>query len=312
MSFVIGDQEPLGLETLAGMLPQHPIQLLDMRFDGPDLDSIIRDFQPEIVGITGVTCEYNKVCEVLTRIKDLSPETLTVVGGAHATLTPEDFNREFVDVVVIGEGEVTFTEIVEAHEKKTDLSQISGIALRRDGKSVLTRKREVMMDLNTLPLPNRKITEAYRRHYSRGTWRPMGSLYSTRGCPYRCTFCCTWIMGDKKFRIRGVDSFIRDLASMDEHYVFVADDNTIHDTKYSMELVQAVKDSGLEKEYHCRKSRFDREVEKHRPQEISDRHRAYHRCEVEEGPKREHEKRQRQGAANFEGARHLRNSLFPD
>ncbi|MEJ2665082.1 MAG: cobalamin B12-binding domain-containing protein, partial [Spirochaetia bacterium] len=88
LSFVLGDQEPLGLETIAGMLPQHDIKLLDMRFEQQNLKSIIESFQPDVVGITGVTCEYHKICKVLREIKTISPRILTIVGGVHATLLP--------------------------------------------------------------------------------------------------------------------------------------------------------------------------------------------------------------------------------
>jgi len=249
LSFAIGDQEPLGLETIAGMLPQHEIKLLDMRFDEQKIESMIEIFQPQVVGITGVTCEYYKVCAVLKKIKTISPNILTVVGGVHASLVPEDFNKQFVDIIVIGEGELTFKELIETYERKMDLANVDGLAICKNGKLNFTKKREVIKDLNSIPLPNRLLTKEYRNYYSRGTWQPMGSLYSTKGCPYKCTFCCTWILGDEKFRTRGIDIFMKDLAAIDEYYIFVSDDNTIHDTTYSKELCHAVKQTGIKKEY---------------------------------------------------------------
>lgn len=249
ISVAIDEQEPLGLETIAGMVPEQEIKLLDMRFDEDKLREELETFKPGIVGITGVACEYYKVCKVLQEVKNYSRDILTVVGGAHATLLPTDYQGDFVDVIVIGEGELTFKELVETYEKRGDLSKLAGLALNREGKLIFTKERELIEDLNSIPLPNRTLTKKYRQFYARGRWRPLGSIYSTKGCPFRCTFCCTWIMGGEKFRTRGVDVFMKDLASIDEYYIFVCDDNTIHDTSYSEQLYHAVKESGIKKEY---------------------------------------------------------------
>ncbi len=249
LSLLIGDQEPLNLETIAGMLSQHEVKLLDMRFDEDKLLSTLETYNPDIVGITTVTCEYNNSCEVLQKVKSYSCSILTVVGGVHATLVPEDFNRDFVDVVVLGEGEITFKELAEAYELKCDLSAVKGIALKKNGRLFFTEKRELIEDLNSISLPNRALTREHRQFYSRGRFHPIASIYSTKGCPYRCSFCCTWITSGKKFRTRGVDIFIKDLANIEEYYIIITDDNTIHDNRYSEELFKAVDTSGIKKEY---------------------------------------------------------------
>ncbi len=249
LSLAIGDQEPLGLEALAGMLPTHDITLLDMRFDGERLDPLLESFSPDVVAITGVTCELSIVSDVLSRIKRLAPETFTVVGGAHATLQPLDFQQADVDAVVLGEGEITFKELTEALERNTPLTSVKGLAVNREGTLKFTPKRAIIPDLGRVPLPDRSLTRDYRQFYARGKWQPMGSTFSTRGCPFRCSFCCNWMLADRAFRVRGLDTVIEDLHSIDEDYIFMSDDNSIHDVAYSAELCAAVQSAGIHKEY---------------------------------------------------------------
>ncbi len=83
--------EPLALEYLAaGVAGDHDIRILDMRLD-PDLDSALRDYQPDAVGITAYTVHVNTVKRLFRRIKEFNPRIVTVVGGHHATVMPEDF-----------------------------------------------------------------------------------------------------------------------------------------------------------------------------------------------------------------------------
>ncbi len=248
LSFELGPIEPLGLETIAGCIQNHEIKIIDMRID-TDLKSNLDNFQPDIVGITSVTAEVNVALRVLQSVKNYCKDILTVVGGVHATMVPEDFNKEFVDIIVIGEGEITFQELVEAYRNRTSFAKVAGLALPGKEQLYFTPSRELIKDLNSVPLPNRVLTGEYRQYYSRGSWRQLGALYSTRGCPFHCNFCCCWMVSNATFRIRGVESFIDDLKSIKEPYIFVADDNTILDFEYCERLYQAVKREGIKKKY---------------------------------------------------------------
>ena len=133
-----------------------------MRFEPDNLMSTLESFNPHIVGITGVICEYYKVCDILKKVKGFSKNILTVVGGTHDTLIPGDYQKDFIEIIVIGEGELTFKELVETYEKKGDLSCIKGIAINKNVKLIYTEKRPLIKDLNKIPLPNRSLTKKHR------------------------------------------------------------------------------------------------------------------------------------------------------
>lgn len=114
--------EPLALEYLAAGVPSnHDIRILDMRLD-KDIDSILREFQPDIAGIPGYTVHVNTVNRLFEDIKKFNSRIHTVVGGHHATVMPQDFSYPHIDTVVRGEGVDAFRQIVDHFESGTDLS----------------------------------------------------------------------------------------------------------------------------------------------------------------------------------------------
>jgi radical SAM superfamily enzyme YgiQ (UPF0313 family) len=243
--------EPLGLESIAGQLGNdHDIRLLDMRFD-TDFHKTLEEYSPDVVGITGVTAEFYLMQKLFKKVKEWNPQIVTIAGGPHVTMVPTDFNLPYVDVAIIGEGELKFKQVIRALEtgKREELGNIPGIAWHGTNGFEITSRKLLPANLLELEIPNRQISRPYRHNYFRGTWKPLAASYSTRGCEFTCDFCCTWKLAGGKFQTRGVDNFIKDLSSIREPYIFLAEDNTIGDPPYSMELYEAVKASGIRKSY---------------------------------------------------------------
>jgi methyltransferase len=182
-------------------------------------------------------------------VKEFDDRILTVMGGPHAILVPEDLADCYADVAVATEGEEAFRDLVEAFEHGRDLAAVPGLVLFRDGAVVRTERRLLIRDLSQLPLPLRSLTRRYRSQYFRGEWKPLAGSYTERGCAYHCTFCCTWLLGGASYRLRGVEATLRDLASIDEHYVFMAEDDSMFVPEYSSALCDAILASGIRKEY---------------------------------------------------------------
>jgi len=100
--------EPLALEYLAaGVAGEHDVRIIDMRIDR-DLDAHLREYRPDVVGITSYTVHVNTVKKLFQQIKTLNPDIVTAVGGHHATIMPMDFYTPFIDVIVMGEGVFPF------------------------------------------------------------------------------------------------------------------------------------------------------------------------------------------------------------
>jgi len=240
--------EPLALEIIAACATNHDVRILDMRLDD-GLERELDGFQPDIVATTSYTAGVYAALATLKKVKTHNQRILTVVGGHHATLMPQDFNREFIDAIVVGEGEVTFPELIDAYEAKDDFKKVKGLALPQNGRLVFTPARETIADLDVAPFPDRHLTKKYRHRYFRGTWQPMASVYTSRGCPYRCNFCAMWKVARGKYRVRDPGRVADELAGIEEEYVDVLDDNTLHDVERAVMMYQAIKERGIKKKY---------------------------------------------------------------
>jgi len=240
--------EPLALEIIAACIPDCEVRILDMRLD-EDLKRELDSFQPDIVATTSYTAGVYAALATLKKVKIYNQNILTVVGGHHATLMPQDFNREFIDVIVIGEGEITFPELVEVYQTGNDLKKVKGLALPQNGKLVFAPPREIIANLDIAPFPDRHLTKKYRRQYFRGIWQPMASIYTSRGCPYRCDFCAMWKVARGKYRVRDPERVADELAGIQEEYIDVVDDNTLHDVARAERMYRAIKERGIRKKY---------------------------------------------------------------
>ena len=241
--------EPLALEVIAAPIKNHNVKILDMRLDS-GLDKELADFNPELVGITGCTTDVYKVREILAKVKNFNRDILTVVGGHHATMVPEDFNRSYVDVIVIGEGEVTFKELVDAYEKEQHLLNIDGLAIRNGaGTLQFSKPRKCVADMDEMPVPERSLTEKYRTKYFRGAWRPIASIMSSKGCPFRCSFCALWKINDGKYHVRSPESVINELRNIKEDFIDFAEDNALHDVPRARKICELLKQSDIKKTY---------------------------------------------------------------
>jgi radical SAM superfamily enzyme YgiQ (UPF0313 family) len=116
--------EPLALEILASTIPHHDVKIFDMRLDNSPLYKEIESFRPDVLGAGCVTAGYYECVKVMKEAKTLNPEIISVVGGHHPSIMPQDFVKDFVDFIVIGEGEKTFPELIDSLELKGDVCAI--------------------------------------------------------------------------------------------------------------------------------------------------------------------------------------------
>lgn len=240
--------EPLALEYVAaGVAPDHDVRILDMRF-GEDLQQLLQSWQPDVVGLTAYTVHVNVVRRLCEQIKSWNPRVLTVVGGHHATVMPEDFRSPFIDLVVIGEGVATFREIVAHFEKGEPFDSIAGVAFA-DGKGMVQTAPRPMPDLDSFPVPARNLTAAYRPHYYSEWMKPLASMRTSKGCPFRCSFCALWKLTGGRYMRRAPEKVVEELATIDEPFVFFSDDESLVDAARMKTLAELIRAAGIRKRY---------------------------------------------------------------
>jgi len=201
---------------------------------------------PDVVGITCFTVSMTAVKIIVRKIVDKLPGVKVVLGGVHVTSLPEQSLRDLTDVtcLVLGEGENTVVELVKELKKDNfSLSTVNGIAyLDSCGKFVQTSPRELIPDLDDLPLPTRGWNG--HRDY------PLHLGFTSRGCPYACNFCDSRSIWTRKVRytsLQRVKDELSQLSDVGVNYFRYADDTFTLDVKRSADWCDLVRANGFNK-----------------------------------------------------------------
>lgn len=243
--------EPLALEELAGNLPDHDVRILDLKAEPDGLDRALNAALPDLVGLTGVTCEANTVRHLAAKVKAAGVRSV-VVGGIHASILPAFFNHEEVDYICIGLGKLSFRELVEALEQGRQPADIPGIAKTSPGKQLQWLNRDYReADLVSHRPPAYQLVAGYREHYRLERLKVnMGFVASAAGCPHRCSFCCIKGQSGGRYLTRPPEHVIRDIELLaDIPVIRLIDANTLGNLEQARELGEALRSAGLNKQF---------------------------------------------------------------
>ena len=221
---------PLGLAFLAAALENagHEIRILDLvvyPYTKEQLAESLKTFDPQFVGATAVTMNFNHATRVIRDVKALAPDIFTVMGGPHVTFCARETLEACpeIDFIVLGEGELTLVELVRACQNNSPLGSIKGLAYRDRGRPVLNTPKNPIQDIDSLPEPARHLIPL-------GRYRALGlpiSMTTSRGCPFRCIFCVGRKMVGARVRYRNPRKVVDELAylsTLDFHQINIADD----------------------------------------------------------------------------------------
>ncbi len=241
--------EPLGLESIAGTLSDHEVKILDLRLEN-HLGEILHGFQPQFCGINcSFTIDVYQTREIAATIKAWNPRVPVFVGGHHASLSPEDFYSPSIDGVVVGEGEGAIGDVITAWGKEEDLKGVSGLVLNTPSGPTYTPIRPLVDNLDELPIPQRALTQNYRRHYHLGFQKPFSIMETARGCAYRCDFCSVWKFFHGRCRMKSPERVIEEVNTIGEKYIFLADDNFLMSVPRAKRIAQLLVDHRIRKRF---------------------------------------------------------------
>ncbi len=241
--------EPLGLEYLAGELPDHEVSILDMKCV-KRWRQAIRRFAPDVVGITGTVIHTPRILEVLGYVKQVVPNAITIVGGPQATLVPGDFLSAAVDIVLTGHDSRVFRRLIEALERRRNVSDVPGLLLRAHDKWTATGAVDPPRDLNFLPMPRRDLTARHRGKYHHLFWQPTALMVTSIGCPHACSFCPCPVLTGRRVLRRSPELVVREMTAIKEPYVYIGDDNLFFDYRHASKIASLIKETGLKKQFY--------------------------------------------------------------
>lgn len=195
MPIEVRTSPPLGLAYLGAVSEQrgHEVRILDMEVEESPLSLVLREERPDLVGITANTIQIKAAWRVAREIKAEMALPI-VLGGPHPTVLPEESaQRPEVDIVVRGEGEATWVDLCPRLEEGASLEEIEGISYRQNGRVVHNPDRPPITDVDSLPFPAHHLFKMERYTNLQPTLDTVEgksfSMLTSRGCPYRCTYC---------------------------------------------------------------------------------------------------------------------------
>jgi len=259
-----GCMPPLNLMYLAAYLIKHGheariIDLYAEECSERQLLERIRRFDPSLVGFATYTASFDMTAQTAALVKKHFPGIMTVAGGIHASYLPEACLKSgAMDFVVIGEGEATCLELVERLEQGGSVSDVAGIAYRKDGKTVLTGPRPLIEDIDSLPWPAYDLVDF--KNYYLGITRavtslPAASVLTMRGCPYRCTFCSHHYGYGGKVRRRSPRDVVAEIKKLHDDYGIkefqFEDPSLTSDPAHVREICRLIQANGLDIYWNC-------------------------------------------------------------
>jgi radical SAM superfamily enzyme YgiQ (UPF0313 family) len=254
---------PLGLLTIAAAVKDFDVTVIDLKGeydlhpDAPGLNDLVlssmQEYKPDIVGVTFIASELYFGIEIFRISKKYNPEILTVAGGLHVTICPEDFTDPAVDILCPGHSAGIFRELVIATEKGLPYENIGGIILNtKNGhrNSLIPAPKWDAAKENFI-MPDRSHLKKWLSTYKVGKdTSPVTYIYTSLGCPYECVFCSIWPQHKKKYYVRDIESVVDELKYLEDYRIVrFADANTIVNVNYIHELFDRIKEEGIEKTY---------------------------------------------------------------
>lgn len=236
----IKPSEPLGLLYLASYLRKFGLEskilvlgIFDIkkaivtrdrvRFGLSDKE-IVRRLEkenPKIVGITSMySVYYRDVMEIAETVKKFNKKIKIVIGGNHPSSYYQYVLKDKnIDFVVIGEGEISFLELCQKILKgEKNLDDIKGIAFNKNGKIVRTAPREMIANLDDVPLPARDLIDYHQYLESEGNpflmRYPSAALITSRGCPGNCVYCTVRAVWGRTWRGRSASNVVSEIEEL--------------------------------------------------------------------------------------------------
>src|SRR4051812_27223092 len=241
------------LASLAGNIdPHHTVSIADLILaQGSVRETVTRlvtRLQPDVVGLSIMTFQRKTARKVMALVKSLLPSVTIVVGGYDPSLAPEAYDDpgSSVDVIVHGEGDITFRELLRTIEAGRAPDTVAGLSYRDGQRFVRTLRRAVTkLESGDVRLPNRaaRVLDGYTM-----MGRRVDVVETSRGCTYDCSFCSIIEMRGRNFHTWGLDRVIADIADARARgagVIFLVDDNITLNVQRFRALCRGITDARL-------------------------------------------------------------------
>ncbi|MFH1905713.1 MAG: radical SAM protein [bacterium] len=187
-----------------------------------DIKSNLINFRPDYLLMQMFTMNRVSSYRIFKLAKEVNKDIKIIIGGVHATIMFEQLLKNFeIDYVVLGEGEETILELLSALDTRKDVSNVKGIAYSLNGNIVKNSDRKLIENLDKIPFPKHELFITPKRI--------MACILTSRGCPFKCSFCCLHTISKRIYRERSVANIVSEVEYIVNNFkniklIQVADD----------------------------------------------------------------------------------------
>lgn len=253
-----------GLACVAATVEQagFDVSVLDLVHNGwseDELEAHIKAQDFDVVGISFFTPQADLAQKTATVVRRAAPDCKVVFGGIHATSVPQETLETMpeVDVCVVGEGDLTFPQLLDCWQNDRSIAEVPGIVYRENGTILTTLPPPQIRDMDALPRPAYHLFPMKEYVVSPNLTRvqPTVSFQVTRGCPHKCTFCDYTTVGGSKIRHKSIPHIIDEIRYLRDEMGFrgmVFRDSTLTiKRKFLVELCEALIKENIDMSWAC-------------------------------------------------------------
>lgn len=230
---------PLGLAYIAAVAEKegHDVSVIESEALGCSYEYIYNEIdrlKPDLIGMPTFLNTIQRCLIIADEARKRFPSAKIVLGGVQATITPDQaISRESVDMVVRGEGENVFRDLLLALQGRMALGDVSGLVWRDKGKVIFNKDQAIISNLDTLPFPERRLFPM-KLYHSSSQLRGNNTIHmmTSRGCPFRCTYCTSHMTFGRTFRFHSSQRVIQEMLSLKKE--FSADSIQFYDESFTL------------------------------------------------------------------------------
>lgn len=238
-------------------------QLIESDIDGLVEQIVVEtynDYKPDLVGINCLfSGKFTGTVFISSILKKTNKSLPIVIGGMHPTVFHKEILERIdcVDFVIIGEGEQSFTQLLDClFFNKNSLSEVDGLCYRSGNKVIVNPKKELISNLDSLPIPAWDLLDIKNYEIEQEKWeqfwhnpldlklRYRWPIYTSRGCPMNCNFCAMHLIHGRKIRLRSADNCSEEMEYLYNeygiNYFSIIDDNFTFNRRRVMELANNI------------------------------------------------------------------------
>lgn len=240
--------EPLELEYMSAICKNNNVEVEICDFSGKSksLKHTLKKFNPDIVAMTSNFVHIYSIKKYVKIIKKYNPTIITIVGGPHPEVVPEDYEFEGIDIITHSGGFKAFETIITS-DKNIDYKDIKGINYFKDNK--WHKNEREIFDISSLPFPDRTYFYKNKKRYKYVTMKSCAILKTSYSCPNSCNYCFSTLLNGGKYLCRDPKNVIEEIKGINCDNIWIVDDTFYVDKRKLDEFIDLLKKENIKKNF---------------------------------------------------------------